>query len=416
MRSPPTYDAIVIGAGPAGGSVALTLARHGWSVAIVEKSAFPRRKVCGEYISASNLVLLDRLEIGDAWRIDAGPEIRRVGFFSGETCVEAPMPDAKYRPFAKDGFGRALGRDVLDALLLQAARSAGAAILQPCRAVAIDRDGDMQKVRIQARDENSDDETTTLRAPVIIAAHGSWEPGPLPSQLEKASRPSDLLGFKAHFTGSSLAPDLMPLLAFPGGYGGMVLSDHGRLSISCCIRRGMLARLRRNHGPGHDDPKQDDHVPAAEAVFRHLMASCQGVSDALDGACLDGRWLAAGPIRPGIRACYEKDIFRVGNAAGESHPIIAEGISMALQSGWLLARELAGAPSGRGGREAAGRRYQAAWRKLFSTRVYAAAAIARMAIGPGGAVLMGAAVRIFPQTLTLGAHISGKTRPITGLT
>ncbi|MFC3322997.1 NAD(P)/FAD-dependent oxidoreductase [Mesorhizobium cantuariense] len=416
MRSLSTHDAIVIGAGPAGASAALTLARHGWSVAIVEKSAFPRRKVCGEYISASNLALLDRLEIGDAWRLDAGPEIRCVGFFSGETRVEAPMPDAKYGPPAKDGFGRALGRDVLDALLLQAARSAGAEIFQPCRAVVIDRDGDMQRVRIQSRDENSGDETTTLRAPVIVAAHGSWEPGPLPSQLEKTSRRWDLLGFKAHFTGSSLAPDLMPLLAFPGGYGGMVLADRGRLSISCCIRRDMLARLRRNCGSGHDGAERGCPVSAADAVFHHLMASCRGVSDALDGARLDGRWLAAGPIRPGIRACYEKDIFRVGNAAGESHPIIAEGISMALQSGWLLARELAGAPSGRAGREAAGRRYQAAWRGLFSTRVYAAAAIARMALGPGGPAFMAVAVRNFPQALTFGAHMSGKTRPVPGLT
>ncbi|MGX9146336.1 NAD(P)/FAD-dependent oxidoreductase [Mesorhizobium sp. 128a] len=411
-----TYDAIVIGAGPAGTCVALTLARRGWAVAIVEKSAFPRRKVCGEYISASNIALLDRLEVGCAWRANAGPEIRRVGYFSGETCVEAPMPGAKYKHPAKDGFGRALGRDVLDILLLQAARSAGAAIFQPCRAVAIDRDRDMQAVRIQARDEHSEDETATLRAPVIVAAHGSWEPGPLSSQLEKASRPSDLLGFKAHFTGSLLAPDLMPLLAFPGGYGGMVLADHGRLSISCCIRRDMLARLRRNHGSGHDGPKQDRHVSAADAVFRHLTTSCRGVSDALDGAYLDGPWLAAGPIRPGIRSCYEQDIFRVGNAAGESHPIIAEGISMALQSGWLLATELADAPSGRVGREAAGRRYQAAWRGLFSTRVYAAAVLAGLALGPAGPALMGAAVRNFPQALTLGAQMSGKTRPIPDLT
>ncbi|TIP62163.1 MAG: hypothetical protein E5X55_35585, partial [Mesorhizobium sp.] len=98
------------------------------SVAIVEKSVFPRRKVCGEYISASNLALLDQLEIGEAWRAIAGPEIRRVGFFSGETCVEAPMPQARDGPRAndgrsandglgiKEGFGRALGRDVFDCL------------------------------------------------------------------------------------------------------------------------------------------------------------------------------------------------------------------------------------------------------------------------------------------------------------
>ncbi|AZO00790.1 NAD(P)/FAD-dependent oxidoreductase [Mesorhizobium sp. M9A.F.Ca.ET.002.03.1.2] len=392
-----THDAIIIGAGPAGTSVALTLARHGWAVAIVEKSTFPRRKVCGEYMSASNLALLDQLEVGDAWRANAGPEIRRVGFFSGETGVEAPMPHAK------DGFGRALGRDILDCLLLQAARFAGVEIFQPYRAVAIDRDGETQMVRIQAGNE-----TAMLRAPVIVAAHGSWEPGALPSQLGKSNRPSDLLGFKAHFTGSSLAPDLMPLLVFPGGYGGMVSADHGRLSISCCIRRDMLARLRERRGPN------ESHVTAADAVFRHLIDSCRGVRGALESAHPDGPWLAAGPIRPGIRPCYEGDIFRVGNAAGESHPIIAEGISMALQSGWLLTSELAGASDDRPGREAAGRRYEAAWKRLFSTRIYAAAAIAGIALRPGSATLMAAIVRNFPQALTLGAHLSGKTKPVPG--
>ncbi|MER8441353.1 NAD(P)/FAD-dependent oxidoreductase [Mesorhizobium sp. M1312] len=400
-----THDAIIIGAGPAGTSVALTLARRGWAVAIVEKSAFPRRKVCGEYISASNLALLDRLEIGEAWRANAGPEIRRVGFFCGDASVEAPMPPAKDGPCEKkDGFGRALGRDILDCLLLQAARSAGVEIFQPCRAVAIDRDGEMQMVRTQAGNE-----TTMLRAPVIVAAHGSWEPGPLPSQLGRTNCPSDLLGFKAHFTESSLAPDLMPLLVFPGGYGGMVSADHGRLSISCCIRRDMLALLRKQPGPNHQS-----HLSAADAVFRHLMESCRGVRDALESAHADGPWLAAGPIRPGIRSCYERDIFRVGNAAGESHPVIAEGISMALQSGWLLAAELSCAPSGRAGREAAGRRYETAWKRLFSTRVYAAAAIAGITLRPGNATLMAAIIRSFPQALTLGALLSGKTKPVPG--
>ncbi|MER8392302.1 NAD(P)/FAD-dependent oxidoreductase [Mesorhizobium sp. M1340] len=398
------HDAIIIGAGPAGTSVALTLARRGWAVAIVEKTAFPRRKVCGEYISASNLALLDQLEIGDAWRANAGPEIRRVGLFFGETSVEAAMPGAGAGSRAKHGFGRALGRDILDSLLLQAARSAGVEIFQPCRAVAIDQDGEMQRVRVQAGDE-----AVMLRAPVIVAAHGSWEPGPLPSQLAKTNRPSDLLGFKAHFTGSSLAPDLMPLLAFPGGYGGMVSVDHGRLSISCCIRRDVLARLRKQH-----DPEHRSHVSAADVVSRHLMNSCRGVRDALEPAHLDGPWLAAGPIRPGIRSCYEQDIFRVGNAAGESHPVTAEGISMALQSGWLLACELASAPSGQAGREAAARRYEAAWKRLFSTRVHAAAALAGIALRPGSATVMAAIVRNFPQALTLGAQLSGKTKPVPG--
>ena len=59
------HDAIVIGAGPAGSSTAIALAQHGWSVAMVEKVVFPRRKVCGEFMSGTSLALLDRLGVGE---------------------------------------------------------------------------------------------------------------------------------------------------------------------------------------------------------------------------------------------------------------------------------------------------------------------------------------------------------------
>ena len=49
------HDALIIGGGPAGATVALLLAKGGWSVAVTEKAAFPRRKVCGEFISATTL-------------------------------------------------------------------------------------------------------------------------------------------------------------------------------------------------------------------------------------------------------------------------------------------------------------------------------------------------------------------------
>jgi flavin-dependent dehydrogenase len=394
-----THDAIVIGAGPAGASVSSALARKGWAVATIEKSEFPRRKVCGEFISATNAALLDLLDVGQAWRTDAGPEIRRVGFFARDVCVEAPMPRA-----AAGGYGRALGRDVLDGLLLEAARSAGAEILQPWRAVGIEHEGDVQSVKIQSRTGEQTDERI-LRAPVIIAAHGSWEQGKLVSQLPKTNRPSDLLGFKAHFIGSSLAADLMPLLIFPGGYGGMVWTDHGRLSLSCCVRRDVLAELRA-----------EENGAAAEAVHRHLIGSCRGVNEAIGRAELDGHWLAAGPIRPGIRRRYDHDIFRVGNIAGESHPIIAEGISMAIQSGWLLAAELVRVDrSKQSGRTIAGRRYAAAWRRLFATRIHAASVFAHIAVQPRSARAMRAVIKVMPQTLTLGAALSGKTKPFPGL-
>ncbi len=57
------YDAIVIGAGPAGSTAAIELARQGRSVAIVEKASFPRRKVCGEFLSATTVPILHHLGI-----------------------------------------------------------------------------------------------------------------------------------------------------------------------------------------------------------------------------------------------------------------------------------------------------------------------------------------------------------------
>lgn len=391
------YDAIVIGAGPAGSSTALALAGQGRKVAIVEKAAFPRRKVCGEFMSATNLALLDKFGLGDTWRAEAGPEVRRVGLFAGNRKVEARMP-----PAPGGGYGRALGRDLLDTLFLAAAKEAGAEVFQPWHAIGIAGECARQTVRIAAGEEER-----VLSAPVIVAAHGSWEQGKLPSQLQKTSRPSDLFGFKAHFSDARLAADLMPLFIFPGGYGGMVWSDRGRLSISCCIRRDVLAAVRGRHGG----------LPAGEAVFRHIAANCRGVADAIrDDAVADGGWLAAGPIRPGVRPGYADDIFRVGNLAGESHPLIAEGISMAIQSGWLLAAELAGAKvRDRSVREKVGHRYSAAWRRQFWLRIVAAEGFARAAAFPGASRIAGPLVGAVPGLLTLGARLSGKTSDLAGV-
>src|SRR5205085_4873917 len=165
--------------------------------------------------------------------------------------------------------------------------------------------------------------------------------------------------------------DLMRLLAFPGGYGGMVHCEDGRVSISCCIRRATLARI-------HSGPD----AARGGAVIDYIIDSCRGVRQALAGARREGTCLAAGPIRPGIRLKYMNGIFSVGNAAGEAHPVVAEGISMAMQSAWLLAERLiAHGTNGTAWDEVAAD-YARAWRCAFVPRLRAAAVFAHWAMRP----------------------------------
>jgi flavin-dependent dehydrogenase len=404
------YDAVVIGAGPAGCAAARLLAQAGWRIALVEKVEFPRRKVCGEFISATSEPLLRDLGIGDAFAAQAGPPVRRVGLFARDTVLSASMP----RPLGEtsgepvESWGRALDRQHLDLLLIEAAQRAGATVWQPWSAIALTR-GAVGHVCTIANKSGEQE----LFGRVVIAAQGSWDNGSgdnglrdggLPTAAaERRHRASDLLAFKAHLTDCDLPDHLMPLLVFPGGYGGMVRSDGGRVTLSCCIRRDALADCRRRHRG----------ALAGEAVLAHIRAACRGVREATAHASLDGAWLSAGPIRPGIRTRYRDGMFFVGNIAGEAHPVIAEGISMAMQSALLLARRLLADPRGPGSDRTIARdgaAYAADWTAAFATRVHAAAAFAHLAMRPGATSLLLPVLRRFPELLTMGARLAGKAQ------
>jgi len=184
-----------------------------------------------------------------------------------------------------------------------------------------------------------------IAARTVIVACGSWNAKGM-FAVKSAPMPSDLFAFKAHFTASRLPPGVMALLAFPGGYGGLVHSDAGRTSLSCCIRRDALARVRADY-PGR----------AAQAMLAHVMATTRGAQEAVEGARLEGSFLSTGPIRPGLRRLSRDGIYFTGNIAGEAHPIIAEGISMAIQASGLLAGLLI---------QGRGKDYPFAWRRRFA--------------------------------------------------
>jgi 2-polyprenyl-6-methoxyphenol hydroxylase-like FAD-dependent oxidoreductase len=392
------FDALVIGGGVAGSTAAILLAAAGWSVALVEKRAFPRRKVCGECIAAPNLALLDALGVGDEFRALAGPPLERVGLYAGDDELHADLPRLH------DGapWGRALGRERLDTLLVARARELGATVYQPWSVVDVERRDGAHACMLAT---NRAGESASVAATVLIDAHGSWEPSPFARVRTRVeSRDSDLFAFKANFLRADIEPGSLPVLAFDGGYGGMVLGDSGQLTIACCVRRDALRKARAN-GTGDS---------AGTAVEELLRRSCAGVRRTLEGAERVGTWLSVGPIRPGRRALWsERGGFAVGNAAGEAHPILGEGISMAMQGAFVLCARLeeqgdalrSGAPQ-----DGTARLYARDWRRAFGARIRWAALFAGLAMRPTARALL-PVLKAWPALLTAGAIVGGKARP-----
>jgi len=401
------FDAAVVGAGPAGAAAAILLARAGWSVALVERQAFPRRKVCGECIAASNLALLDALGIGAEVEARAGAELRRVALMRGDETIVAALPAAE----GLHRWGRAIGREHLDTWLADAAEGAGAIRFQPCALASIS--GSAGDFVLELRAVNGQGVDVELRAGLVVAAHGSWQPLPSERQARRDTRAgSDLFAFKANFRGAAIAADLLPVLSFAGGYGGMVVADDGVATLAGCIRDDRLQALRAGR-PG---------ARAGDVFEAMLRRECGGVASALAGATREGAWLASGPLRPGVRVGSRRDdgddgVFRIGNAAGEAHPIVGEGISMALQSAFVLAAsigpsrfELVSAATASDAQRRARADYESIWRRRFTRRLRVAAAFAHVAMRPALARVAWPVARRWPGLLTAGARLSDKTR------
>jgi flavin-dependent dehydrogenase len=310
-----TYDLLVAGGGPAGTSAAITAARLGGRVLLLERGRFPRQKVCGEFVSPEALGLLESLlaghPAGEAL-LRSAPRIRQARVFVSGHCLEFPLAAP----------GASISRFDFDAALWQAAEAAGVEA--------------RQGVTVESTEQNGAFRVATsagaFTAGSVINASGRWSnlsSGPSP----RSGRGSTWLGLKAHYFEPD-APDSSDLYFFEGGYCGVQPLGSGQVNV-CAMIRADRARSLDEVFPLHPELKQRRRRwrPATEPVVTAPLV-----------------------FRP--PRAVQADILHAGDGAGFLDPFIGDGISAALHSGALAARELASFWQGRASLRQAALRYE----------------------------------------------------------
>ncbi|WP_340267820.1 NAD(P)/FAD-dependent oxidoreductase [Sphingobium mellinum] len=290
---PPDVQALIIGGGPAGSAVALTLARAGMTPHLVERHPQARTCVCGGFLGWDALAALNRLGV-DPWSLGARP-ISRFRLVAGRRSVEARLPRT----------AAGLSRQTLDTALLTAATRAGAIVTRGRSVRAAD------PLTRAVRFDDGD----RMTAKALFLATGKHDLRGLSRHFAHSS-----VGLRASLPPSSAGldglADVVELHLFDQGYAGLLLQEDGSANLCLSVSRDRLAKA--------------GSVPA-------LLAQLLGEAPALAvrvGDQLPAHFDAVAGVPYGWRARGSNDgIFRVGDQAAVIASIAGDGIAIALASG-----------------------------------------------------------------------------------
>ena len=299
---------IVIGAGPAGSIAAIALARRGVPVTLIERSTFPRDKVCGECLSTLGIDTLRRLGVADGIAAMGPTRLTR------STLV---APDGRSHTIAMPRAMWGIRRSVMDAALVDVARSLGVVIEQPAVVTRIDAGS---PVIVHVRRE--DGTTSAIDGAYAIVADGKS------ALLHGRPAPTDDFGLKTHFRDVDASPDAIELVGLGGGaYAGLAPVDGGVFNAAWSVPAATMRRYA-----GDLDRLFADHV-ASHAWLRRSFARATRVGD----------WLTCPLPRFAVRDDWPTGVVPIGNAAAALEPVGGEGMGLAMRSGDLAATAIADA-------------------------------------------------------------------------
>ena len=315
-------DVAIVGAGPAGSTLAALLASRGVRVELFDRDAFPRDKLCGEFLSYDALPILEPLGVVEAIDRANAPRIDRCRVIGSRRTYEFAFPSA----------ARGVSRLFLDDLLLRTADARG----------AIRRDG------VTVTDIRE------LGARVVVGAWGRW--GRFDTHLGRAfvrDRSHRNFGFKRHYAAATPS-NTIDLYSFRRGYLG-VNAVEGNVTNIC----GLVHASRLAGHKGRWDAFVET-IRAEEARLGELYARHEPVQE---------NYLSSEPVIFRARSAVEGGVFMIGDASGVIDPLTGNGMAMAIQSALLVAPRLIRlleTPSRRGEIE---EDYRRAHRAMFATRI-----------------------------------------------
>lgn len=361
------YPVVIVGAGPAGSALAALLARRGRKVALLERDAFPRDKLCGEFLSGESRRLLR--EIGCLPQILAlnPPEIRQMQFTApGGARLDVPLPSP------------ALGvsRRELDTILFRHAGACGAETFERSEVESILPGKDAVELTVSQHSGRGGVVRHRIRAALVVGAYGRHSR--LDRDLGRLARERrKFVGFKRHHTAAD-ARALLELAGcgevhlFSGGYCGVAEVEKGIVNVCLLIRAERLKRL----APSGEWEELAEALAAGNSSLARRLRSLLPVPD--EPA------LAVAPVPFGIRKRAAGRVLFSGDSAGMIAPLCGDGQAMALESAELLAQLIGSVAEDALGREAerVGNEWADRWEGHFRRRLRLGRWLQKAALSP----------------------------------
>lgn len=314
MASAQDATVVIVGGGPSGSSLAFALARRGVRVTVLDRARFPRPKPCAEYLSpqASRILaemgVLDDVERSGAAQL-AGMIIRApngtrvVGEFAG--CSVKGFRDR----------GLSVRREVLDAILLDAARAAGARVREETHVIDVIRDqtGRAQGVRTASNER--------IAADLVIGADGLRSIVARRLGLSRSAWWPRRYALVTHFRGVREIGECGEMHVERGGYVGIADVGQGLTTVALVVPRSAARAF----------------APGRERYLDAWLAARPQLAERFAGATRVSPVVATGPFASRSRQSWSPGAALVGDAADFFDPFTGEGIYAALRGGELLA-------------------------------------------------------------------------------